>query len=137
MFSYLPVSYTHLDVYKRQKKDPTGKKELPSEKEMEKDDDFKKEFEMHFHDLLQNYFVGDETKIRAHSSKKSVKSYSWYIKRNGKDFEKIENANTETLKIVLTEQDNRAIIKAEALDKNGKVVDTCPVSYTHLEKKSF
>ena len=116
------------------KKDPTGKKELPSEKEMEKEGDFKKDFEMHFHDLLQNYFVGDETKIRAHSSKKSVKSYSWYIKRNGKAFEKIENANTETLKIILTEQDNGAIIKAEALDKDGKVVDTCQGTLKVLTK---
>lgn len=77
---------------------------------------------MHFHHLKREYKVGDELKVEAHSFKKEIKEYRWYLKlKDGKIEEFKESTKDFTLK--LEEKHIGAELHAEALDSAKKVID--------------
>lgn len=77
---------------------------------------------MHFHHLKNEYKVGDELKVEAHSFKKEIKEYHWYLKlKDGKTEEFKEITKDFTLK--LEEKHIGAELHVEALDSAKKVID--------------
>lgn len=77
---------------------------------------------MHFHHLKSEYKVGDELKVEAHSFKKEIKEYRWYLKlKDGKIEEFKESTKDFTLK--LEEKHIGAELHAEALDSAKKIID--------------
>lgn len=77
---------------------------------------------MHFHHLKREYKVGDELKVEAHSFKKEIKEYRWYLKlKDGKIEEFKESTKDFTLK--LEEKHIGAELHAEALDSAKKIID--------------
>lgn len=77
---------------------------------------------MHFHHLKSEYRVGDELKVEAHSFKKEIKEYRWYLKlKDGKTEEFTQNTKDFTLK--LEEKHISSELHVEALDSAKKVID--------------
>lgn len=77
---------------------------------------------MHFHHLKSEYRVGDELKVEAHSFKKEIKEYRWYLKlKDGKTEEFKQSTKDFTLK--LEEKHIGAELHVEALDSTKKLID--------------
>lgn len=77
---------------------------------------------MHFHHLKSEYKVGDELKVEAHSFKKEIKEYRWYLKlKDGKTEEFTQKTKDFTLKLEV--KHIGAELHVEALDSAKKVID--------------
>lgn len=77
---------------------------------------------MHFHHLKNEYKVGDELKVEAHSFKKEIKEYRWYLKlKDGKTEEFKEITKDFTIK--LEEKHIGSELHVEALDSAKKIID--------------
>lgn len=83
---------------------------------------------MHFHGT-NKYLAGEELRLYAHSSVAGIKTYRWLIKKQGaKNFDIIEGKQENTLSMPVDLTYNQAKIKAQALDKNAKVLDTATLT---------
>lgn len=77
---------------------------------------------MHFHHLKTEYKVGDVLKVEAHSFKKEIKEYRWFLKL--KDGKKQEfDRKTKDFELKLEEKHIGAELHVEALDNSKKVID--------------
>ena len=77
---------------------------------------------MHFHHLKTEYKVGDVLKVEAHSFKKEIKEYRWFLKL--KDGKKQEfDQKTKDFELKLEEKHIGSELHVEALDNSKKVID--------------
>ena len=77
---------------------------------------------MHFHHLKTEYKVGDVLKVEAHSFKKEIKEYRWFLKlKDGKQQE--FDQKTKDFELKLEEKHIGAELHVEALDNSKKVID--------------